>query len=300
MSQEFRFHNNIDALVYLDTSAEQHALFIQAFELAKLRIDAALAADRLVDGAKQFCVISDLDETLLDNSAYNAWLVRYGRNFSETKSWRDYCAAMISKATPGAVDFLNFVQSKKDQRGNPIEIFYVTSRLDDAAPEGGIRGPTAHNLKSLGYPLPDASNDPTRTHLFMKKLVVTPTGGDTKYDHYAYIAAERHCTPIVWLGDNLSDFRADYGNKIPSAHRLASAMKDPDLGRRFIAFPNPAYGSFLLSLRTRDDVADPVLQDDDQGAVAGYDRARPDRTPETTPKMAALDVWDFDPDAGVA
>ena len=99
------YHNNIDALVWLDTSAEQCALYHQAFALAKLQVEAAL---KTAPDPTKLCVFSDCDETLLDNSEYNSWLVMTGRNFTND-TWDQYCKAKRSRACSGAVAFTNGV-----------------------------------------------------------------------------------------------------------------------------------------------------------------------------------------------
>lgn len=286
-------HNNTDALVYLDTSAEQHALFLQAFELAKIRIDLAITADQLLPGTDRFCIFSDLDETLLDNSEYNAWLVRRGRNFDERGSWGDFCKAKRSKATPGGKAFIDYVAALRDKRGNPIEIFYVTSRLNGDT-NGGVRTATRETLQSIGYHLPDGSDDPTKTHLFMSGLAVPPAGGAKKYDHYAFVQTQRGRTPILWCGDNCSDFLPAYGNNVGYKERLTNAQAETRWGNSFIAFPNPVYGSFLITLRN---ASGQPYADDNRFTVTGYTQARPACTDVTTPKTRTLEVWDFDPDS---
>ena len=39
----------------------------------------------------------DLDETVLDNSAYQVWNIKAGQSFS-LKTWNEFCAAQISRA----------------------------------------------------------------------------------------------------------------------------------------------------------------------------------------------------------
>ncbi|MBK9757400.1 MAG: hypothetical protein IPO88_28650 [Nannocystis sp.] len=286
-------HNNTDALVWLDTSAEQHALYLQAFELARLRIWDALREDALGSGADRFCIFSDLDETLLDNSQYNSWLVRRGRNFNEKGSWNRYCRAGISRLTAGAREFMQEVAAMRDRRGNPIEIFYVTSRLEE------VREATCANLLALGLPLPDGGADPVSTHLFMQGTV-TPSGGVKKYDHYAFVAGERRRQPVLWLGDNLSDFSKDFSSSVPWATRLANAQVERAAwGKKWIAFPNPVYGGFLLSLPKLDkpDGTQMTVGDDLRSGEQTEEQVREALTPEQTPKLGVLDIWEDDPDA---
>ena len=89
-----QYHNTIDALVFDQTAAEDYAVYLQCFALAKLRLEAEKAR-RLAGGANAagFYLITDCDETILDNSAYNAWLIQTGRDFHDD-TWRIWCRAL--------------------------------------------------------------------------------------------------------------------------------------------------------------------------------------------------------------
>src|SRR3954466_10949424 len=56
------------ALLYQQRAAEYRALCFQAYNLAKLRLDVAIK----VHGKKPLAVVTDIDETVLDNSPYDA------------------------------------------------------------------------------------------------------------------------------------------------------------------------------------------------------------------------------------
>ena len=61
---------------WVQTSAEYRALCYQSFNLSKMNLDAFLAT---YSGSKPVAIIVDADETVIDNSAYQAWLV--GQDF---------------------------------------------------------------------------------------------------------------------------------------------------------------------------------------------------------------------------
>jgi len=54
--------------IYQQGAAEYKALCFQAYNIAKLRLDAAIKKHH----TKPFAVVTDIDETLLDNSPYDA------------------------------------------------------------------------------------------------------------------------------------------------------------------------------------------------------------------------------------
>jgi 5'-nucleotidase (lipoprotein e(P4) family) len=270
------YHNNIDALVWLDTSAEQAALYHQAFSLARLRICRFLEKVEMRDKLPgQFCIFTDCDETILDNSAYNAWLVTSGNSFTQ-QSWNDYCNSKLSKATPGAVEFINWVNTLG------ISIFFVTSRSNST------RQATAENLRMLGFPDIETnfSENPAETNLFIKYMddPLTPEKEHwEKWDQYNWITRNRRVEPIIWLGDNLSDFK-DYYRTKPWNERTQTALtKDSDLwGEKFIVMPNPVYGAFLRNYF--DSQTGTLLTDDNL-------KKRTQLSPENTPKLRELHIW---------
>lgn len=74
-----------------------------------------------------WCVIFDTDETLLNNSLYQAELEASGGSYNE-ESWGKWCARMEATALPGVVDFCHQVQDRgglviiiSNRRGNLME-----------------------------------------------------------------------------------------------------------------------------------------------------------------------------------
>ena len=94
------------ATLWTQRSVEYKANALTVFALARIRLDEALAdkgwtaAPAEQTGNYQTlppAVILDIDETLLDNSKYQVWMMKNGRTFS-TKTWNEFCAAQISTA----------------------------------------------------------------------------------------------------------------------------------------------------------------------------------------------------------
>ncbi|MCG8617191.1 MAG: hypothetical protein MI802_13310, partial [Desulfobacterales bacterium] len=137
------------ALSWVQNSAEFKALAFQAFNIAKLRWD----MDK--KGGKR-CVVVDVDETLIDNSAFNAGLI--GRDFGYGSSrWKEWCNDESAIAIPGAVDFLNHVA---DTGG---DIFYVTNRKAQPEKNMDLTEVTMNNMKKLGFPQVDEKHMMLRT-----------------------------------------------------------------------------------------------------------------------------------------
>ena len=54
--------------------------------------------------------ITDVDESILDNSGYQAWMTLKGTTF-DSKTWNAYVNTVTSQAIPGAVEFARYADS---------------------------------------------------------------------------------------------------------------------------------------------------------------------------------------------
>jgi len=202
------------ATLWVQASAEFRAMCYQAYNLAKMNLEAFLST---YDGTKKVAISVDVDETLIDNSAYEAFLI--GNDFGySSKTWGPWQASLEGNAYPGAVEFLNYCKL----RG--VEVFYITNikmeYIDHARKK----------LKKLGFPFVDDKHLLFRTDTSDKK----PRRDLVEKD---YVIA-------VFLGDNLNDFLSVFRKK-PVDVRAAEVDKIRDeWGKRFIVFPNPMYGDW--------------------------------------------------------
>ena len=101
------------AALWAQRSVEFKGNAMTVYALGKIRLDQALADKKWTAAPVEQkgdyqnlppAVVLDLDETVLDNSAYQVWTIKAGTNFS-TKTWNEFCAAQISRAIPGSVEF---------------------------------------------------------------------------------------------------------------------------------------------------------------------------------------------------
>ena len=219
------------ATLWMQTSAEFRALCYQSFNLAKMNLDIFLAAHT---GSKKVAVIVDADETVIDNSAYEAFLI--GNDFGySSKTWTPWMAAAQATAIPGALEFLNYAKEKG------VEIFYVTNRK-----MVGYDG-TAKNLKALGFP------DVDKKHLLLR------TGSSDKQERRDIVAKDNEIAFL--MGDNLNDFASVFAKK-PVADRFAEVDKIKDTwGKKFIVLPNPTYGEWEGSVYKGNWGASPAEKD---------------------------------------
>jgi len=83
--------------IYQQRAAEYKALCFQAYNIARLRLDIALRKHR----HKPLAVITDIDETLLDNSPNTAGQAIQNKGFDQ-QAWHAWTAKAIADTVPGA------------------------------------------------------------------------------------------------------------------------------------------------------------------------------------------------------
>lgn len=224
-------HDLLNAVLWMQRSVEYKANSEGAFALARLRLDEALADKSWTAApAEQTgafadlppAVILDLDETLLDNSGYQAWLVKANRTF-EQKTWTEYVKGETSLAVPGSVAFARYADSRS------VKVFYISNRLAEQEEE-----PTRELVKKLGFP--DGGN--VDVFLTVRKK---PDWGSAKGSRRAYIAKDYRV--LLNLGDNFADFVDDYRGSEADRAKVYDANQ-ARFGREWIMLANPAYGSF--------------------------------------------------------
>lgn len=204
------------AVLWMQTSGERAALSYQAFTLARMMLDRDLRTRSRMRRA----VIVDIDETILDNSRNQAWLIKNHQSFTD-QNWLAWVNRAEATAIPGAVEFLNYAT----RRG--VRVFYITNRKV-AEKEG-----TATNLRKLGFP---NVNDQTL-------LVRTDTKSSSKELRRQSVRARYRV--VLLMGDNLNDFSDVFENaRTVSARLSVTDQNKAKFGARFIVLPNPMYGDW--------------------------------------------------------
>jgi acid phosphatase len=214
----------------MQRSVEYKASALTAFALARIRLDQALAdpswtaAPKEQTGAYQSlppAVILDIDESIVDNSTYQAWMVHKGTTF-DPKTWTAYVKTESSLAIPGALEFARYADAKG------VKVFYITNRTAEEEP------PTRKNLEKLGFPMGGGVD----TFLTARKR---PDWGSAKGTRRAYVAKDYRV--LLNVGDNFGDFVDEYRGS--EADRLKVLEEHRDRwGREWIMIANPSYGSF--------------------------------------------------------
>src|SRR5437867_9493249 len=220
----------LNAVLWMQRSVEYKATALTAFALARIRLEQALTDPRWTAAPKEQtgnyqalppAIVLDVDESIVDNSAYQAWMALRDTTF-DPKTWNAYVNTVTSQAIPGAVDFARYA----DARG--VKVFYVSNRTAEEEEA------TRKNLEKLGFPMGGTVD----TMLMTKKQ---PDWGSAKGSRRAHIAKSYRI--LLNVGDNFGDFVDEYRGS--EAERL-KIMEDNKArwGREWIMIANPSYGSF--------------------------------------------------------
>jgi 5'-nucleotidase (lipoprotein e(P4) family) len=214
--QETPPYRNLDASLYMQSSAEYRACCLQAFSLAK---------ERLIEAAKKKttkkkAVVLDLDETVFDNSPFQSLMLRNKWAY-EQSTW-DRFEKTVDKIDliPGAKEFLTFAKDSE------IAIVFISNRNEAS------RETVKTILKSHDLTVPDEC-----------LLLSTTTSSKTERRK----KASEMFDVVLLVGDNLRDFddvfKYEKEKGIIARKELVDIHKNR-LGKDWIILPNPAYGEW--------------------------------------------------------
>jgi 5'-nucleotidase (lipoprotein e(P4) family) len=219
----------VNAVVWAQTAAEAHASAVQTYRAAERQLLIAVKdpdwTAALEQTAGEFAklppaVILDLDETVIDNSAMQARLIKENKIYNDDE-WTRWVKESKSGLIPGAIDFLRVAQ------GAGVAIFYVTNRRCDPT---NANDPTAVNLKNLGVP-------------FAPQRILCRTDTVDKSSRRMRVANAHRVLLII--GDDFNDFVT-----VPQAlltlegRRMFARSLDRYWGDRWFMLPNAMYGNW--------------------------------------------------------
>lgn len=197
-------------------AAEYRALCFQGYNIARMRIDAYTAKTE-----KPKAIITDIDETILDNSPYAVKQAYQGIEYTQN-SWYDWTEKSQADTMPGAAAFLQYAAAKG------LQIFYVTNRMDKE------REATLVNLKKFGLPNADPIHLYTRT--------------DTSSKEARRLQIMERYEMVLLMGDNLADFSNMFDKKTEQQRTANTNILNSEFGNKFIIFPNVNYGDWEQAL----------------------------------------------------
>src|SRR5690606_10748979 len=228
----------LTAVLWVQRSAEYRALAAQTYRAAAAQLDTALAEagwDALVPEEREGrgpglkpAVVLDIDETVLDNSPYQARLVRDGGEYSDP-SWDAWVEERKARALPGVVEFARAANA----RG--ITLVYISNRAVH------LSQATLDNLRAEGLPVEGED-------VFLGLGTVVPgceQHGSEK-DCRRRLASRKYRV-LMQFGDQLGDFLKIQDNSPVGRQALLERHGDW-FGSRWWMLPNPTYGSWEPAL----------------------------------------------------
>lgn len=232
----------LNALLWQQRAVEYRAAAQQAFRQATARLanvkgngQTASMEQRHAGGFKNKppAVVLDIDETVLDNTAYNALLVREQRDF-DAAAWQRWVLSAKAAAVPGAPEFIARARSAK------FRVVYITNRECNRQGAYDAQGrsqdcpqkkATLDNLQAaLGYRPADAD--------VLLRYEQQQRDDTDKQSRRAEVARTHRIALLV--GDDLNDFirRVEY------AEDTHGKLWGAATGAAWFALPNPIYGSW--------------------------------------------------------
>ena len=234
-------HEDLDATLWVRFAAEYKAITRQTFVAATSQLVLAISSNdwsaipnsnsttgpSILEGkpVRPVCVIMDVDETVLDNSAYQQELILNNSSFTG-ESWARFVNAKVSPAVPGAKSFVDTC------RRLGVTVFFVTNR------DFSLEPATRENLISEGIMRP---SDPDLI-LSKNERPEWTSGKSVRRDS---IAATFRV--IMLIGDDLNDFLFVKKSNLQQRSELAEQYKDY-WGQRWFMLPNPDYGSWEMAV----------------------------------------------------
>ncbi|MGF6710724.1 5'-nucleotidase (lipoprotein e(P4) family) [Luteibacter sp. W1I16] len=236
--------DNLNAVAWSQNASEHDFIYLQTYRDAREKLlkakkdptwDALPKDDRAahpsLKGLKP-AVVLDIDETALDNSPYQARLIRSGGEFNEAE-WAAWCKEAIARPLPGALEFTRFAAD------HGIAVIYISNRAKD------LDEATLANLRSAGFPVAGKQS-------FL--------GLGTFVEGCEQVGSEKGCRRqlvakdyrvLMQFGDQIGDFANVPGN---TAQGRAKAMAPYTawIGERWFVLPNPTYGAWESALFDND------------------------------------------------
>ena len=231
-------HDNLNAVAWVQTSVEYRAITTQTFRAAADHLDVALKEknwDALVPDERgnaatglKPAVVMDVDETVLDNSPYQARLIRDGKEYDEI-SWDQWVAEKKAKPLPGVVDFAKAAAEKG------VTILYISNRAVH------LKEATLANLRDAGLPVADDS-----VFLGLGTVLEGCEQNGSEKNCRRRLAGQKYRV-LMQFGDQIGDFVQVEANTREGRQALFDEYDDW-FGERWWMLPNPTYGSWEPAL----------------------------------------------------
>lgn len=206
---------------WVRSSVEYQAICIQTYRWAWIAVKEASKQISL-----PWVVVLDVDETVLDNSPYEAMIAERGLKYPVM--WSDWVLSAEAEGVPGVKAFLDSISTL----GENAHIVFITNR------DSSFENATVQNLMNLNMWDEDylmlCRRDRSDTKMIRQNEVRTGTGrceglGERKI--------------LALIGDQLPDVAEFTRDTSPA--ELRNTLKDSQIwGSTSFVLPNPMYGSW--------------------------------------------------------
>ena len=223
----------LDATLWVQTSVEYRAVAKQTYRAAGANLVRAVRDPQWTAALEQEgtemaglppAVVLDLDETVLDNSAYQAQLAAAGKTFSDD-TWQAWVKQGRAGTVPGAMEFLKLAAALG------VEAVFISNRVCDPS---SLLDPTVQVLRTHGIQVQPSN------------LMCKQEASDKSARRKAAAAKYRL---VMLFGDDFRDFVSLPKEGDTLDGRLEAAQsRDHWLGERWFVLPNPMYGSWESTL----------------------------------------------------
>lgn len=226
--------DNLNAVLWVQTAQEYRALTTQTWRAAEAQLDAALAdptwtallpgeGAELQRGDLPPAVIVDIDETVLDNAAFQARLVVDGQSYGE-EGWAAWVRERRATPVPGALEFAKAAAAKG------VTIVYISNRTHDMLED------TVANLRHYGFPVDEANY----YGLGVDVPGCTPHGSEKGCRRIATASKYR---VLLQVGDQITDMAQVTSNSRAERDALFNDY-NAWFGQRWFVLPGPTYGGY--------------------------------------------------------
>jgi len=205
------------ATIGLDIHWYRNSAEFRASALQTYRAAARAVQERAAGARGAWAVVSDIDETVLDNSLFQKERVELGVGYS-AGGWTQFVHRRVSKALPGAVEYFRTVH----ELGGTVAL--ISNRTAEECPD------TERNLREQGI-----EADVVLCRIDTKEK-------EPRFEMVENGTAREGVGPaqiLVFTGDNIEDFP-----DMDQTARLGDGTALSPFGTSWFLLANPMYGSF--------------------------------------------------------
>ena len=228
-------NDNLNAVAWMQDSVEFRLISGQTWRAALGQLDRAIKTpswDALPREERSgtleglgLAVIVDIDETVLDNTPYQARLVRDDSEF-DPAAWTRWVDERAARPVPGALEFA------KAANARGVTLFYISNR------EASMAAATLANLRAAGFPVASDSQ-------YLGAGTPVPgciAKGNSDKACRRQLVSRTHRV-LLMVGDQIGDF-VSIASNTPQGREAAVRPYLSWVGERWFVLPNPSYGSW--------------------------------------------------------